>query len=156
MVMSRKNAESYFGQNTDISGSRPYRRSAAWHGVRPGEFQRHTKKSDRVLCQGVAERYAIMKILRLKYSLLLLCRVLEVSRSGYYAWLTRLPSRWAKEEARLEIEIKAAHKRTRRTGGSIAAIIYRLHYDDHHLVPLRRSESGLITAITEWLYSADQ
>jgi len=53
-----------------------------------------------------------MKILRLKYSLLLLCRVLEVSRSGYYAWLTRPPSRQAKEEARLELEIKAAHKRT--------------------------------------------
>ena len=31
----------------------------------------------------------------------------------------------------------------------------RLHHDDHPLVPLRRSGSGLITAITEWLYSAD-
>jgi len=58
-----------------------------------------------------------MKILRLKYSLPLLCRVLEVSRSGYYAWLTRPPSQWAKEEARLEIEIKAAHERTRYTCG---------------------------------------
>ena len=58
-----------------------------------------------------------MKILRLKYSLPLLCRVLEVSRSGYYAWLTRPPSQWAKNEARLEIEIKAAHERTRHTCG---------------------------------------
>ena len=58
-----------------------------------------------------------MKILRLKYSLPLLCRVLEVSRSGYYAWLNRQPSQWAKEEARLEVEIKAAHARTRGTFG---------------------------------------
>jgi putative transposase len=58
-----------------------------------------------------------MKILRLKYSLSLLCRVLEVSRSGYYAWLTRPPSRHAREEGRLEVEIKAAHTRTRKTFG---------------------------------------
>jgi putative transposase len=58
-----------------------------------------------------------MKILRLKYSLPLLSRVLEVSRSGYYSWLNRQPSPWAKEEARLEVEIKAAHTRTRGTFG---------------------------------------
>jgi putative transposase len=58
-----------------------------------------------------------MKALRLKYSLPLLCRVMEVSRSGYYAWLNRQPSPWAKEEARLEVEIKAAHTRTRGTFG---------------------------------------
>jgi transposase InsO family protein len=58
-----------------------------------------------------------MKILRPEYSLPLLCRVLEVSRSGYYAWLNRKPSLHALEEMRLEVEIKAAHKRTRRTCG---------------------------------------
>jgi putative transposase len=58
-----------------------------------------------------------MKILRLKYPLSLLCRVIEVSRSGYYVWLSRPPSRHAREEGRLEIEIKAAHTRTRKTCG---------------------------------------
>ena len=58
-----------------------------------------------------------MKILRLNYPLLVLCRVLNASRSGYYAWLNRKPSKHAQEEARLEIEIKAAHKRTRGTFG---------------------------------------
>jgi transposase InsO family protein len=43
--------------------------------------------------------------------------VLEVSRSGYYAWLKRPPSKRQKEEGRLEAEIKAAHKRTRQTCG---------------------------------------
>jgi transposase InsO family protein len=43
---------------------------------------------------------------------------LEVSRSGYYAWLTRIPSKHIRDEERLEIEIKAAHARTRRTCGS--------------------------------------
>jgi transposase InsO family protein len=43
--------------------------------------------------------------------------MLHVSPSGYYAWLKRKPSKHAQEEARLEIEIKAAHKRTRETCG---------------------------------------
>ena len=59
-----------------------------------------------------------MKSLRLKYSLPFLCQVLEVSRSGYYAWLTRPISKHEREEGRLETEIKAAHKRTRRTYGA--------------------------------------
>jgi putative transposase len=58
-----------------------------------------------------------MKTLRLIYPMPLLCRVLDVSRSGYYAWLTRPPSRRAREEGRLEAEIRAAHKRTRETCG---------------------------------------
>ena len=39
------------------------------------------------------------------------------SASGYYAWLERTPSKRSQEEARLEIEIKAADKRTRNTCG---------------------------------------
>jgi transposase InsO family protein len=40
-----------------------------------------------------------------------------MSRSGYYAWLARPPSRHRQDEGRLEIEIKAAHERTRKTCG---------------------------------------
>ena len=58
-----------------------------------------------------------MKTLRLSYPTPVLCRVLDVSRSGYYAWLGRPPSKRAQEEGRLEVEIKAAHKRTRETCG---------------------------------------
>jgi transposase InsO family protein len=39
--------------------------------------------------------------------------VLNVSRSGFYTWLRRKPSRRAKEDERLKVAIKAAHKRTR-------------------------------------------
>ena len=59
----------------------------------------------------------MINTLRLHYSLPLLCRVLAVSASGYHAWRNRPPSRRAREEARLEIEIKAAHRRTRETYG---------------------------------------
>jgi putative transposase len=54
-----------------------------------------------------------MKELRLNYPLPQLCRVLKVSSSGYYAWVDRPLSKWARQEARLEVEIKVAHRRTR-------------------------------------------
>ena len=58
-----------------------------------------------------------MKILRLTCPLSLLCRVLKASRSGYYAWSKRTPSKRALEEKRLALEIRAAHKRNRETCG---------------------------------------
>jgi len=58
-----------------------------------------------------------MKDLRLKYSLPLVRRIMDVSASGYYAWVDRPLSKRAQEELRLELEIKAAHKRTRQTYG---------------------------------------
>lgn len=46
-----------------------------------------------------------------------MCRVLEVSESGYHAWRNRPPSARATEDAQLSAEIKAAHQRTRETYG---------------------------------------
>lgn len=60
----------------------------------------------------------MIKGLRLKYSAPALCRYLKVSESGYYAWQKRKPSKRAQEDARLTIEIKAIHKRTRRVCGA--------------------------------------
>jgi len=59
-----------------------------------------------------------MKELRFHYPLPLVRRVLSVSASGYYAWLDRPLSKWAQEEARLEVEIRAAHRRTRQVYGA--------------------------------------
>ena len=59
-----------------------------------------------------------MKELRLNYPVLRLKRVLSVSAGGYYDWLDRPLSKWAKEESRLEVEIRAADKRTRQVYGA--------------------------------------
>ena len=67
------------------------------------------KKSGRVLCQGVAARYAAMNELRLKYPVRMMRRIMNVSASGYYAWVDRPLSKRAQEEVRLELEIMAAH-----------------------------------------------
>ena len=59
-----------------------------------------------------------MREMRLHYPVPLMRRLLNVSASGFYAWLDRPLSERAKEEMRLEVEIKAAHKRTRQTYGA--------------------------------------
>ena len=59
----------------------------------------------------------MMTEMRLHYPVPLMSRPLDVSASGYYAWVQRPLSKRAREEARLEVEIKAAHKRTRQTCG---------------------------------------
>ena len=59
----------------------------------------------------------MIKEMRLQYSVPIMSRIMEVSVSGYYAWQQRPLSKRAQEEARLEVEIKAAHKRTRQTCG---------------------------------------
>jgi putative transposase len=66
----------------------------------------------------------MMKELRLHYPLPLLRQILSVSASGYYSWLDRPLSKWAREEARLELEIRAADKRTRQVYGA-----EKLQYD---------------------------
>ena len=58
-----------------------------------------------------------MRLLQPHYPVALLCRVFEVSRSGYYATQGRPPSRRAQDNARLEVAIEAAHVRTRETYG---------------------------------------
>jgi len=63
-------------------------------------------------------KYAMMKDLQAEYSVPLLCRLYDVSPSGYYAWLGRTPSKRAQEDLRLEMEIRAAHQRTRETYGA--------------------------------------
>lgn len=62
-------------------------------------------------------KYGQIEALRQHYPAAALCRLLGVSESGYHAWRKRPPSARARQEARLEMEIRAAHQRTRETCG---------------------------------------
>jgi transposase InsO family protein len=59
-----------------------------------------------------------MKQMQLHYPIPLLKRMLRVSASGYYAWQDRPLSQRDRDELRLELQIKAAHKRTRESYGA--------------------------------------
>jgi len=60
----------------------------------------------------------MMKTLRLKHPVPLMSRMLDVSISGYYGWRDRPLSQHDREELRLELEIKAADRRTKQTYGA--------------------------------------
>ena len=63
-------------------------------------------------------RFAFIDVERALYPLRLLCRVLGVSRSGYYAWRVRKPSDRALEDERLRPKVVEAFKVGRGTYGS--------------------------------------
>jgi putative transposase len=52
------------------------------------------------------------------YPVSVLCKVLKVSRSGYYDWKDRSPSRRSREEIALTVKIREIHERSRKTYGS--------------------------------------
>jgi putative transposase len=61
----------------------------------------------------------MIKELRAEYPMRVLCRVLEVSSSGYHAWLSREPSKRTQARERLKVAAQAAHQRTRATYGAV-------------------------------------
>jgi putative transposase len=63
-------------------------------------------------------RFAFIGAEKARHSIPLLCRMLKVSRSGYYAWRRRGPSRRALEDSRLGTLIVASHRDGRGTYGS--------------------------------------
>jgi putative transposase len=63
-------------------------------------------------------RYGCIERHRDEFPVVLMCRVLEVTRSGFYAWRTREPSARARREQRLRIEIRAIHRKTHGRYGS--------------------------------------
>jgi len=87
-----------------------------------------------------------------EHSIKLMCRVLEVSRSGYHAWAARPPSPRAIVDARLSARIAVLHKQRRGVYGS-PRIWADLVLDDGERVGRKRVErlmrqaglSGLIT-----------
>ena len=66
----------------------------------------------------MSERHACIARHRAQYDVALMCRVLGVSRSGFYAAQRRRPSARAEADERLEVEIRVVHKASRRTYGS--------------------------------------
>ena len=63
-------------------------------------------------------RYQFIGAEKAEFPVRLMCRVLEVTRSGFYAWWRRKPSPRALANERLRIKIGEIHQRSRRTYGS--------------------------------------
>lgn len=69
-----------------------------------------------------------------------MCRVFDVSPSGFYAWAKREPSARAIEDARLTVRIRVFHARSKGTYG--APRIHRDLHDEGDRVGKKRVASG--------------
>lgn len=63
-------------------------------------------------------RFRFIQAHRAEHAVVTMCRVLEVSKAGFYAWLSRPMSKRRRAETRLRVEIAAVHRRSRRSYGS--------------------------------------
>ncbi len=63
-------------------------------------------------------RFLLIDAEKACYRIRILCRYLEVSRSGYYVWRGRAESARAQEDARLKVKIAAWHRASHGTYGS--------------------------------------
>jgi putative transposase len=63
-------------------------------------------------------RFGFIRTEKATYPVRLLCRTLQVSSSGFYAWCRRGVSLKAQEDASLKVEIRAAHAASGKTYGS--------------------------------------
>ncbi len=59
-----------------------------------------------------------MKAHQAEFPIVTMCRVLEVSTSGYYGWLRRHPSKRDQDDAMLTQKIRAIHRWSRGTYGA--------------------------------------
>lgn len=59
-------------------------------------------------------KFEFIRTEKAHYPVTVLCAVLEVSRSGFHAWLKRPPSARATSDAQLAVQVAASHQRSRR------------------------------------------
>jgi len=63
-------------------------------------------------------KYAFIDAVRAKWPVRVLCRVLEVSPSGFYAWKSRPRSRHERDDLEIGVVVGEVHERSRKTYGS--------------------------------------
>jgi putative transposase len=62
--------------------------------------------------------WRFISVERANHRVSVLCRVLSVSRSGFYAWVSRPPSARAVADLELAAKVELAHARSRGTYGA--------------------------------------
>lgn len=64
-----------------------------------------------------------MKANQADHTVTMMCEVLELSRSGYYAWREREPSNRAIQDRQLRRKIRRLHKESHGTYGSLLTTV---------------------------------
>ncbi|WP_261823078.1 IS3 family transposase [Vibrio neonatus] len=76
------------------------------------------KKVATIRSPGKSTKFRFIKKYKSVFPIVMMCRHLSISRSGYYAWLVRSPSKYSQSESDLLMEIKKIFAKSRETYGS--------------------------------------
>jgi transposase InsO family protein len=63
-------------------------------------------------------KFAFIAVEKAAYPIIVLCKVLGVSRSGFYTWSARVPSARSLEDGKLRVHVAAIYERSRGTYGA--------------------------------------
>ncbi|MGD9700749.1 IS3 family transposase [Acinetobacter sp.] len=77
-------------------------------------------------------KYAFIREHRFEHRVEKMCRVLEVSRSGYYRWLARPLSKTAQENLEMTAMIRKVHKDKKKSNYGSPRITAELHKQGYH------------------------
>lgn len=88
----------------------------------------YEKGSCKVLCERIEMKCQFIQEKREEHPINILCKVLEISRSGFYAWLSRPMSKGDESNQQLLTKIRESHERSRETYG-YRRIVYDLRSD---------------------------
>lgn len=104
-------------------------------------------------------RFACIARHRREFRVRLMCRVLEVSASGYYAWRRRAPSARAIADERLMLNVRVAFQASRRTYGA-PRIRHELRdqgirVGQKRVARLMRAEGLIARAQKRWVTTTD-
>ena len=102
----------------NLTGALTRREDRTAHALARGAGVADPKKGGGLLRQGKCMRFACVHVEKANHAVRRLCRVLEVTPSGYYAWVQRQPSQRQRDNDRLKVRIRAVHATSRSTYGS--------------------------------------
>src|SRR5690606_31678614 len=79
---------------------------------------RNFKSGGHLLREGAQLKFLFISEKVARFPVRVMCKVLDVSPSGYYAWRSRPTSERARKDEQLELRIEAAHDHSRGIYGS--------------------------------------
>src|SRR5262249_18512424 len=77
-----------------------------------------SKKSCGLLRERKQVRFRCIEAEKANFPIGMMCRLMEVTRSGFYAWRKRPESEWARTEKRLTVEVRSIFEASHRRYGS--------------------------------------
>ncbi|NJC87173.1 MAG: IS3 family transposase, partial [Desulfuromonas sp.] len=76
------------------------------------------KKSDGILREGRQVKYALIKSCRYEFRVVMMCRVLSVSRAGFYAWLKRPASPRDQRRSQVGVAVESTFRQFKQRYGA--------------------------------------